>query len=150
MLLLDHPKRLSTDIDIIVKPGIDIDNYILKAGEIFPFIDVEEHIRVGKNNIEKRHFRFTYHSAKSGRNVAILLDVLFENIKYESTIELPIKNELLLTEGDDLLVVVSDVNSILGDKLTAFAPHTTGVPFGVMKELEIVNNCLIAEPFLMS
>ena len=28
MLLLDHPKRLSTDIDIIVKPGIDIDNYI--------------------------------------------------------------------------------------------------------------------------
>lgn len=54
VLLLDYPRRLSTDIDIIVEPGTDIDYYIKKAGELFPFIDVEEHIRVGKNNIEKR------------------------------------------------------------------------------------------------
>lgn len=40
MLLLDHPRRLSTDIDIIVEPGTDIDDYIRRAGEIFPFIDV--------------------------------------------------------------------------------------------------------------
>lgn len=30
------------------------------------------------------------------------------------------------------------VNCILGDKLTAFAPHTTGIPFGMDKELEII------------
>lgn len=29
-------------------------------------------------------------------------------------------------------------NCILGDKLTAFAPHTTGIPFGVGKELEVM------------
>ena len=46
MLLLDHPERLSTDIDIIVEPGTDIDDYIRRAGEIFPFTDVEEHFRV--------------------------------------------------------------------------------------------------------
>lgn len=45
---------------------------------------------------------------------------------------------MLLTEGDDLSVIIPDVNSILGDKLTAFAPHTTGIPFGVNKELEIL------------
>lgn len=28
LILLEHPKRLSTDIDIIVKPGTDIDRYI--------------------------------------------------------------------------------------------------------------------------
>lgn len=28
MLLLEHPRRLSTDIDIIVDPGTDIDSYI--------------------------------------------------------------------------------------------------------------------------
>ena len=138
MLLLAHPRRLSTDIDIIVEPGTDIDDYIRKAGEIFPFTDVEENIRVGKNNIEKRHFKFKYQSPKSGRDVTILLDVLFENIHYGSTIERPIKNELLLTEGDDLTVIIPDVNSILGDKLTAFAPHTTGIPFGINKELEIL------------
>ena len=138
MLLLDRPRRLSTDIDIIVEPGTDIDDYIRRAGEIFPFTAVEEQIRVGKNNIEKRHFKFKYQSPKSGRDVTILLDVLLENIYYGSTIERPIKNELLLTEGDDLTVIIPDVNGILGDKLTAFAPHTTGIPFGANKELEIL------------
>ena len=30
------------------------------------------------------------------------------------------------------------LTSILGDKLTAFAPHTTGIRLGVDKELEII------------
>lgn len=43
-----------------------------------------------------------------------------------------------MSEGDSLLVTVPDKNSVLGDKLTAFAPHTTGIPFGIDKELEII------------
>lgn len=31
LLLLDHPMRLSTDIDIVVKPGTDIESYIKRA-----------------------------------------------------------------------------------------------------------------------
>jgi len=138
MLLLDHPMRLSTDIDIVVEPGTDINGYIQKAGEIFPFISVNEQVRLGRNRIEKRHFRFKYHSPRSERDVNILLDVLFEKIQYKATVERPIRNELLLTEGHDMSVIMPDVNSILGDKLTAFAPHTTGIPFGVEKELEII------------
>lgn len=30
------------------------------------------------------------------------------------------------------------MDCILGDKLTAFAPNTTGIPFGIGKELEII------------
>ena len=30
------------------------------------------------------------------------------------------------------------MDCILGDKLTAFAPYTIGIPFGVDKELEII------------
>ncbi len=138
MLLFEHPRRLSTDIDIIVPPGTDIDGYIAQAGVIFPFLKAEEEIRIGKNKIEKRHFRFTYRSPKSGKEVAILLDALFEDIHYGKTLGHPIKNELLLTEGEDLSVTIPDGNSVLGDKLTAFAPHTTGIPFGVNKELEII------------
>ena len=138
MLLFEHPQRLSTDIDIIVPPGTDIDDYIAQAGVIFPFLRVEEDIRVGKNKIEKRHFRFTYRSPKSDKELAILLDALFEDVHYGKILERPIKNELLLTEGEDLSVTIPDGNSVLGDKLTAFAPHTTGIPFGVNKELEII------------
>ncbi len=138
MLLLEHPRRLSTDIDIIVEPGINIDVYIQRAGELFPFLDVEENIRVGRNSIEKRHFRFRYRSPRSEKDVTILLDVVFEDTIYESTIELPIKNEFLLTEGENLTVSIPSINGILGDKLTAFAPHTTGIPFGISKEMEII------------
>ncbi len=138
MILLDSPKRLSTDIDIIVEPGVDIDEYIRKAGEIFPFMDVEEQIRVGKNDIEKRHFKFKYHSPRTGENVTILLDVLIENVQYGKTILKPISNSLLLNEGEAMQVRMPNVNSILGDKLTAFAPRTTGIPFGINKEMEII------------
>lgn len=138
MLLLDQPKRLSTDIDIIVKPNTDIDYYINKAREIFPFIDAEENVRTGTNKIQKRHFRFKYRSPKNGRDVTILLDILFEDMYYESTTERPIENEFLLTEGKNLSVLIPNINSILGDKLTAFAPHTTGILFEINKELEII------------
>ena len=31
LLLLSHPRRLSTDIDIIVSPGTDVDGYLEKS-----------------------------------------------------------------------------------------------------------------------
>ena len=62
MLLLEHPMRLSTDIDIVVAPDEDIDHFIREAGKIFPFASCEEQIRHGHNDIEKRHFKFQYDS----------------------------------------------------------------------------------------
>ena len=53
MLIMDYPQRLSTDIDIIVAPDIDIEKYILTASKIFPFKRYEEQIRKGNNQIEK-------------------------------------------------------------------------------------------------
>ena len=82
MLLMDHPRRLSTDVDIIVEPGTDLDDYLARASEIFPFKMAEEQKRVGKNNIEKRHFKFIYDSPINDRPFYILLDVLFEHNHY--------------------------------------------------------------------
>lgn len=53
-------------------------------------------------------------------------------------IEKSIENELLITEEPYISVTMPTVDCILGDKLTAFAPHTTGIPFGFDKELEII------------
>ena len=138
MLLLEKPRRLSTDIDIIVEPGTDVEAFIQKAGQILPFKSQEEDVRKGRNNIEKRHYEFTYDSPINDKPLVILLDILFEENYYQTLLEKPIKNDLLLTDGENLTVRIPDVNSILGDKLTAFAPHTTGIPFGVDKELEII------------
>jgi hypothetical protein len=67
-----------------------------------------------------------------------LLDVVFESNPYLRVSEKPIRSRLLLSDGDALTVTVPDKSCILGDKLTAFAPHTTGIPFGKDKELEII------------
>jgi len=138
LVLLDHPRRLSTDIDIIVDKDTDVDDYISKVGTIFPFLSVEEHKRKGANDIEKRHFRFHFLSPRTEKEINILLDVVFEDNPYLNVTERPIRSSLLLHAGDDLLVRLPDKNCILGDKLTAFAPHTTGIPFGKDKELEII------------
>lgn len=138
MLLLKHPRRLSTDIDIVVAPGTDIGRYLEKAAKIFPFITREEQVRFGKNRIEKRHFKFTYLSPVRNSEFYILLDVLFEDHHYLRTVKRPISNDLLLPSDDSHEVDMPDVNCILGDKMTAFAPHTTGIPLGCDKDLEVV------------
>lgn len=138
MLLLKVPRRLSTDIDIIVKPGTDISSYIQKAAEIFPFEKVEEQSRIGKNQIEKKHFKFFYNSPVTKKRFYILLDVLFEENNYSTLLEKQIANPILLTEEPYMPVTIPSIDCILGDKLTAFAPHTTGIPFGVKKEMEII------------
>lgn len=94
MLLLEYPQRLSTDIDIVVEPGTDIDKFIRASSGIFPFKVSEEQVRVGKNNIVKRHFKFTYDGLRADKETYILLDVLFESNHYVHRQEVPIANEL--------------------------------------------------------
>ena len=138
LLLLNDPRRFSTDIDIIVEPSIDLDKYLNDASQIFPFVRMEENIRRGRNNIEKRHFRFFYESLTQSNGSNILLDVVFEENPYEITIDKLIDNRFLKIKDPYITVKVPTVDCLLGDKLTAFAPHTTGIPFGINKELEII------------
>ena len=137
MLILDEPLRLSTDIDILVEPGTDVDDYIERASKIFPFRDKREEFRKGKNDIIKRHFKFTYFSPVRNTEFYILLDVVYAHNPYARTVQKEIKNDLLLTTGENLRVAVPTADCILGDKLTAFAPHTTGILLGTERELEI-------------
>ena len=138
IVLLSKPRRLSTDIDIVVEPGTDIDEYIKKAGVLFPFKWVEEKFRKSKTSIEKRHFHFYFDSPRMGEEIRVLLDVVFEENPYLKVVEKEISNDLLLSEGENLMVRIPDKNCVLGDKLTAFAPHTIGIPFGINKELEVI------------
>ena len=43
MILFEVPKRLSTDVDILVEPNYDIETHIKKAAEIFPFISTRRY-----------------------------------------------------------------------------------------------------------
>lgn len=138
LLLLPHPRRLSTDIDIVVEPNTNVDEFIERASQVFPFTAKEEQTRQTVDRIVKRHFKFTYDSPLTKAPLYILLDVLFEKNHYECIIEKEIQNELLLTSGENLKVKIPSIDCILGDKLTAFAPYTTGIRLGERRDLEVI------------
>ena len=138
ILLLPEPKRLSTDIDILVKSNTYINDYIQKAAEIFPFVSYEEQVRKRKNNIVKSHFKFIYESPLKNDIFHILLDVVYEEGHYLETKTHEIDNTFLEVKDPAVFVKVPTINGIMGDKLTAFAPNSIGIPFGIDKELEII------------
>ena len=54
---------------------------------------------------------------------------MYEDINYNEVVSLAIKSPLLKQEGAPMMVQCPGLKDMLGDKLTAFAPHTTGIPF---------------------
>lgn len=131
MLHLDTGKRLSIDIDIICPPGTRIEDYLEKYSEEYGFGEVKLVERISRTDIPKQHAKFFYQVAypTGGHQDKILLDVLFEEIHYSDIVELPIQSRLLKTYGEPIMVKLPSKEDLLGDKLTAFAPHTTGIPF---------------------
>ena len=69
----------------------------------------------------------------------MLLDILFEEPHYINIIDQPIDSSFIIQDGEPLTVKVPGYEDILGDKLTAFAPYTSGIPYemnGVSRAME--------------
>ena len=131
MLHLNTSKRLSIDIDIICPPGTIIEEYLSKYAEEYGFGKVVLVERISRTDVPKQHAKFYYevsYPSKGGQD-KILLDVLFEETHYTQIVSLPIQSPLLMTDEPPVTVRLPSHEDLLGDKLTAFAPHTTGIPF---------------------
>lgn len=131
MLHLDSAKRLSIDIDIICPPGTDLEKYLHKYAHDYGFGNVKLIERISAHNVPKTHAKFFYlvSYVTNTETEFILLDVLFEDIHYHEIEEVPIQSRFLRQEGDPVKVQVPGKADMLGDKLTAFAPNTTGIPY---------------------
>lgn len=130
VLLLNDFQRFSTDIDIITtksKEELDAVLFRIADSSLFTSFELNE-ARSKTGNIPKAHYNIGYHSAFQD-NAHIILDVLFEENPYPQLVKSEIKNRWLQTSEPIIKVVTPDINSILGDKLTAFAPNTIGVPY---------------------
>ena len=146
LLLLERPQRISTDIDIIVPPHVDFDRIFEKVKKRFPFYEGEE--RGARSNKSFRHFYFMFTGPKSGKECRINLDVAFEENPYPRTLDKEIKAPFLLTTGEGTFVKIPTCESILGDKLTAFAPSTIGVnPFATSLGKPIDNRLQVMKQF---
>ena len=144
ILLLENANRFSVDIDIVLNKKYESDSTRKEIESVLSEIVGNSNFqawtlderRSYREGIPKAHYKLDYQPQydPSGH---ILLDILFEKNYYPNLIEIPVQTKWI--ESDEVInVFVPDVDSITGDKLTAFAPNTTGIEYGAGKELEIV------------
>lgn len=132
MLYLESAKRFSIDIDIIYSGSQEsfeavLDNIITEQG----FSRKEKQKRNVDSDIIKAHYKFYYPTlyGYQSSEIPVLLDVLFEENKYCKIRELPVESKFVPAIGVPINVSLPSIEDLLGDKLTAFAPETTGIPY---------------------
>lgn len=129
VLLLEEGNRFSIDIDIICKVGkVELEGVLNRVIESSRFTEwVLDERRSYRSGVPKAHYKFRFDTHRHGSGT-ILLDVLIENPVYPQLIEVPITTKWIETE-DKANVTVPSIDSIIGDKLSAFAPNTIGIPY---------------------
>jgi len=138
MLLIQEPRRFSIDIDIIIEnKGQDIKSILDIVIANTDFIKWEEQERTHTSKIEKKHFKLYYtpQTPMQGAINNILLDIVFESNPYTQTKDTKISHMLLMEKEALIHVTTPTFSAILGDKLTAYGPNTTGVPLNKPKEV---------------
>lgn len=129
LLHLREIRRLSIDVDIVCgeKPEV-VNEVVAHIGKMPSFLRCEEDNREHLDLPKRRHFKFYFRSVFGPQTeLPILLDVVEEGRSHHQTTRRPIQTVFLQPERE-VLVSLPTLESLLGDKLTAFAPTTIGVP----------------------
>lgn len=150
LLATEEPKRFSIDIDIITEENQDGIEAILEKiteKEIFTHWE-DDNDRKHTPDAPIGHYKMYYESYVDGKNEPILLDILYAQNPYPELMQVPISHNWIESEGESILVNMPTFDSILGDKLTAFAPRTTGILYEKHRPVEIIKQ-LFDVAFLM-
>ncbi len=129
VLLLREGTRFSMDLDICCKAERkDLEEILNKVIDTSHFTEwkLDEH-RSYQPGIPKAHYKFSFDTKQHGSGT-ILLDVLIKDSIYPALTELPVNTKWIETDSDTI-VTVPTIDAITGDKLTAFAPNTIGIPY---------------------
>ena len=141
LLATEVPKRFSIDIDIITEHSEEeIIAILKKISQLHIFTHWEDdNDRKHTPDAPLGHFKMYYNSVvDTGAEEPILLDILYTSNPYPETMEIPIMHNWINTSGEIPRVTMPTFASILGDKLTAFAPKTTGILYSKNRPVEII------------
>ena len=137
LLRLNPIRRLSIDVDIVTQAKAEELIAVLeRVSRLTPLAGFEHDAQRGRELPPKKHFRFFYPSAIEPKTDHVLLDVLFEP-QVEPHCEPVVISTPFITPEREVRVPVPTVNSLLGDKLTAFAPRTTGILYHPLRKTDI-------------
>lgn len=135
-VILGDLQRFSIDIDIVISEDQNLKACFEKMTGSGPFLRYEGNIR--KSDIPKKHYKFVYYSEIENKESHILLDILLERNLYSRLIQVEVNLPILSLGGEKIFLSCPGIECLLGDKLTAFAPNTTGIPYRAGKQLEII------------
>lgn len=140
LLATEKPKRFSIDIDVITEHSEkEIISVLQKIVDEKIFLSWEDdNNRKHTPDAPIGHFKAYYKSAVDGNIEPILLDLLYSPNPYPQIQELPIKHNWISTSEEDTIIAMPTFDAILGDKLTAFAPKTTGILYSKNRPVEII------------
>ncbi len=137
LMLVDDFKRLSIDVDIFCKEDKrklkKIFNQLIVSSPFSYW--VKDHRT--SSQIPKNHYKFFFRSQINQREDYVLLDILRSDNLYprlqEKSVEFP-----FIHSKEKISISVPSVDGLIGDKLTAFAPRTIGVPLDEKRSMQIV------------
>ena len=140
LLATKEPKRFSIDIDIITEqPQIEIEAILENISKVEVFTRWEsDNDRKHIPDAPVSHYKMYYISDVDKKEEPILLDILHTPNPYPEVSEIPIEHNWIQTSGKVVSVKMPTFDSILGDKLTAFAPKTTGILYSKERPVEII------------
>jgi len=137
LLRLPRIRRLSIDADILCQePARKLDPLLAEISRTRPFTGMTEDDRGEHRVPARRHFKFSY-TPLDPNNPApfVLLDVVHERNVYPRVERVSLRTALVESDG---ALLVPTVEGLLGDKLTAFAPNTTGVPLNDQRAMQFM------------
>jgi predicted nucleotidyltransferase component of viral defense system len=140
LLATEEPKRFSIDIDIVTEQSQkEIEAILEKISKKSVFTHWEDdNDRKHAPDAPIGHFKMYYSSNVDGNVEPILLDILYTPNPYPELMEIPIAHDWIQTTGAITTVPMPTFDAILGDKLTAFAPKTTGILYSKNRPVEII------------
>lgn len=140
LLATEKPKRFSIDIDIITEhTEKEIIAVLQKTVDENIFLSWEDdNNRKHTPDAPIGHFKAYYKSEVDGNIEPILLDLLYTPNPYPEIQEIKIKHPWLSTSEEESVITMPTFDAILGDKLTAFAPKTTGILYSKNRPVEII------------
>ena len=133
-LVVDRLDRLSIDVDIEVYSDTSIQdveevlNRIVSEGSVFVSWKLQTRRSSREGSI---HYLLHYqqpHDVVGGNMESVLLDVVTTSVPNPLTERRALEHMTLINDGEPVMIVTPTLEGLLGDKLTACAPLTVGVP----------------------
>ncbi|NOX36386.1 MAG: nucleotidyl transferase AbiEii/AbiGii toxin family protein [Calditrichaeota bacterium] len=137
ILLLSEFRRLSIDVDIVCNEKREkIESIFNAVVSDSPFSRWQEDVRM-PTRIPKSHFRFYFHSNVNNREDYVLLDILKESMNFPHVQSVHVNLPFFILM-EEVWVTVPTIEGLVGDKLTALAPWTIGIPLQEDRSMQLI------------